>query len=235
MNMTINEISLSDYGATLLSADYGYAKVTNYNDWLRGAKNPLYFGQDITYTTAIYRILVEGANLAETDKHCSDIYSAMAKAVVRVDGADWSIDGHVVSASDSNRISPLAREIEITFEGTKIADRETLIHTLDMGEPWVFEAKGNQEVPCRIEIMPDMGYLNMRLEINGKEYVINNVVSNGTYLVIDSEKGLVTAGGENNIANYASWELPTIKGGTNTVYLSSGTPTIKISYNGRWM
>lgn len=234
MNMTINGVSLSDYGATLLSADYGYAKVTNYNDWLRGAKNPLYFGQDITYTIANYRMLVQSPDLHETDKRCSDICSAMSKAIVKVDNANWSIDGHITNTSEPNRISPLAREIEVSFEGVKIADRETLTKTLTFGTPWQVEAKGNQIVPCRIEIVLDMGYAGLELTVNDKKFKVNNIASNSSSLVIDSEKGLVTLDGTNKIEDYESWEMPYIKGGMNTISVN-GAPTVKITYNGRWM
>lgn len=231
MNMTINDVSLSDYGATLLSADYGYSKVTNYNDWLRGAKKPLSFGQDITYTTAKYTILVEGKNLAETDKNCSDIYSAMTKAIVKVDGSDWSVDGHLTSANESNRISPLAREIEVEIEGVKTGGRKQLTHTFALAETWTPEIEGNAEVPCVITIDPNASMATLLLTIDGKQYRINSVSST---LVIDSEQGLVTIDGENAIEKYESWELPHLKGGSVAI-TSNGVPTVKIEYNGRWM
>lgn len=235
MNMTINGVSLVEqYGATLLSADYGYAKVTNYNDWLRGAKQPLYFGQDITYTTARYKILVEGKNLAETDRNSSDIVSAMSKAIVKVEGSDWSLDGHVTNVDDSNRISPLAREIEVSMEGVKIADRETLIEVLSFGKTSEIEVKGNQKVPCRIEITPDMGYAEMVITLNDDQFKIKTIGSTAKLLVIDSEKGIITLDDENKIEDYLSWEMPYLKGGTNKLSIN-GAPTVKISYNGRWM
>lgn len=234
MNLTVNNIPTSLYGATLLSAEYGYNKVTNYNDWLRGAKNPLFFGQDKTYTNARFKFLVEAADLNELDKNCSNLYNAMSVSTVREQNSDWSIEGHVTNMEDSNRISPLAREVEISFEGVKVADRELLTNVMTFGSPWVFEAKGNQEVPCHIEIIPDMGYLNMNLTINEKTYTIKNVDSESYSIVIDSEKGLVMADGVNKIEDYASWELPYLQGGLNTLSIN-GAPTIKISYNGRWM
>lgn len=233
MLMTINDLPVSLYGATLLSVDYGFSKVTNYTNWLRGAKSPLFHGQDTTYTTATYTVLVEGANLAETEANCSNLVAAMNKAVIK-SNADWSLDGHLTDASTSNKISPLARELEISFEGVKMADRETLSHTFALGEAWTFEAKGNQEVPCRIDITPDMGYLDMALTINGKEFHIKNVSSTALLLLIDSERGIVTMDSANKIEDYQSWELPFIKGGLNTISVN-GAPSIDISYNGRWM
>lgn len=235
MDMTINNVALSTMGATLLSVDYGYSKVTNYNDWLRNSKNPLFYGQDITYTTATFKILVEGANLGETDKNCSNIVNSMTKAIVKVNGSDWSIDGHLVDADNSNRISPLAREIQVNFEGVKIADRELLLKTMELGVAWSFEVKGNQDIPCRIEITPDMGYTTLALTINGEVYRIKDVDAESLSLVIDGEKGIVMADNVNKIADYTSWHFPTLKGGTNTIEVYNGAPTIRISYNGRWM
>lgn len=234
MNMTINGVSLSDYGATLLSADYGYSKVTNYNNWLRGAKNPLFFGQDITYTEATYKMLVEAANLNELDTNCSNIANAMSQAIVKEENSDWSVEGHILSVNENNRISPLAREIEVSFEGIKIADREVLTNVMTFGSEWKFEVKGNQTIPCQIEVVPDMGYAEFELTLNGELFRIKTIGSDSLSLVIDSEKGLVTLDGENKIEDYESWEMPHLKGGTNTLKIN-GAPTVKIRYNGRWM
>lgn len=235
MNMTVNGTAISVYGATLLSANYGYSKVTTYNDWLRGAKNPLYYGQDVTYTSAKFTILIEGSNLADTDKNCSDLYSAMQKSIVKVSGADWSVDGHVVSASDSNRISPLAREVEIEFEGVKIADRTNLIQTMTFGSPYTFTVKGNTEVPCRIQFTIDRAYLSFRFTLNGEVYEIKNIGSSDSSLVIDSEQGLVLLDGNNKIGDYEAWKLPILKPGENSLSVTSGAPTVRIGYNGRWI
>ena len=234
MNMTVNGNPISAYGATLLSAEYGYSKVTNYNDWLRGAKNPLYFGQDITYTDATFKFLVEAANLNELDIRCSDLYNAMKVSIVKEENSDWSVDGHVTNMDDSNRISPLAREVEIQFEGIKVADREQLNNVMTYGSEWTFEVKGNQDVPCQIEVIPDMGYAVFDMTLNGKLFRINTIGSESLSLVIDSEKGTVTLDGENKIEDYESWEMPYLKGGTNTLSIN-GAPSVKIRYNGRWM
>lgn len=234
MNLTINGISASVYGATLLSAEYGYNKVVNYTDWLRGAKNPLFYGQDQTYTTANFKFLVEAGNLNELDKNCSDLYQAMSVAIVKEDNSDWSVDGHTTDINESNRISPLAREIEVSFEGIKIADRETLTNVMTFGKAWTFEAKGNQSVPCQIEIIPDMGYAVLDITLNDKLFRINTIGSSALSLVIDSEQGIITLDGENKIEDYESWEMPYIKGGLNTLKIN-GAPSVKIRYNGRWM
>ena len=129
----------------------------------------------------------------------------------------------------------MARIVTVSFQGVKVADRETLSHTMAMGETWTFTAKGNQEVPCVITISPDMGYLEMDLTINGVSYPIKNIMSTDIAIVIDSEKGTITADGDNKIEDYEAWSFPVIKGGSNTLYIGSGTPTISIAYNGRWM
>lgn len=80
-----------------------------------------------------------------------------------------------------------------------------------------------------------MGYLEMDLTINGVSYPIKNIMSTDIAIVIDSEKGTITADGDNKIEDYKAWSFPVIKGGSNTLYIGSGTPTISIAYNGRWM
>lgn len=234
MNMTVNGTSISTFDAVLLSVDYGYSTVTTYSDWLRGAHQPLFFEQTVQYTTAQYSILVEGDDLGDLEANCSNLYAAIQKSLVKVEGCDWGIDGWVTSADDE-RINHMARIVTVSFQGIKVADRETLSHTMAMGETWTFTAKGNQEVPCVITISPDMGYLEMDLTINGVSYPIKNIMSTDIAIVIDSEKGTITADGDNKIEDYEAWSFPVIKGGSNTLYIGSGTPTISIAYNGRWM
>lgn len=36
----------------------------------------------------------------------------------------------------------MARIVTVSFQGIKVADRETLSHTMAMGETWTFTAKG---------------------------------------------------------------------------------------------
>lgn len=158
----------------------------------------------------------------------------MKKAIVKETESDWFVDGHIISITETNRISPTAREIEITFEGIKIADRQTLNLEMSFETELEFKIKGNQTVPCHIEVVPDMGYAQFDMTLNGQLFRINNISSSSLSLVLDSENGVITLDGENKIEDYEPWEMPYVKGGTNTLKIN-GSPTVKISYNGRWM
>lgn len=231
--LTINSVDCGAYGATLLSIDWGYATVTTYKDWLRNAKNPLYFGQDQTYTTAAIKFLVEGTDYNDIDKKSSNLVAAMRKCVIKVSDCDFYLDGDLVDSSN-DKISPIAREVNITIEGIKIAETDVQSHTFTADEPWEFTIKGNSAVPCVIKITPDIGYVSLELTINDKTFVIKNVASKTLALVIDSEQGTVREDGENKIEDYESWEFPYLQAGTNKIQVN-GAPTVTITYNGRWM
>lgn len=231
--LLVNDTDIATYKATLLSVDYGYSTVTTYKDWLRGASSPLFYSQDEQFSTAIITLVVEGSNIYELDKNCSNLIKSFEKAIVKDTGHDWYLDGTFVEVSD-NRVGPLGRELEIQFEGVKYSDSESLTHQFIINEPWEFAARGNLTTSCRIEIAPDKGYSYLDLRINGATFRTQNVSSTTILLTIDGINGTVTADGDNKIDDYEAWSFPILKGGTNVIECN-GTPSITITYNGRWM
>lgn len=229
--LTINGTTMTD--GILLSVNYGYATVTNYNDWLRGSLNPLYYGQDTTYTTATYTILVEGESKEEVENKSSALVQSFKKALVMDSMTDFGIDGFLVSA-DNQDITGKARTIDIQFQGIKQGVRKTETHTFTLNQAWSVEIQGNSATPAVFTFTLDMGYTAMTITINGEDFVVNNISSSATTLTIDSEKGTIDVDGTNWIENYDNWTFPNLIGGTNTIKITGGAPTLKIEYNGRW-
>ena len=86
-DLTVNGEQICNENVTLLSISYGYSKVTNYEDWLKNSPNPLWYGQDITYTTADIEWLITAAEVSNKNNYiddlCSKIYSKFQKAIVK--------------------------------------------------------------------------------------------------------------------------------------------------------
>lgn len=231
--LTINSVDCGTYGATLLSIDWGYSTVTTYKDWLRNAKNPIYYGQDQTYTTAEIKFLVEGTDYNDLDRKSSNLVAAMKKCVIKVSDCDFYLDGDLVD-SKNDKISSLAREVNVSLEGVKIAETDTQTHVFKLNEPWELDIKGNSAVPCVIKIVPEMGYTSLDMTINDKTFKVKNVLSSVLTLVIDSVQGTILQDDENKIEDYEAWEFPYLQPGKNIIKIN-GTPTVTITYNGRWM
>lgn len=229
--LVINNTDISTLGATLLTVDYGYSKVTTYKDWLRGTLNPLFYEQDTQYTTATFKVLVEAANRKELDAASSNLVALARKGKYQVSDVDFYVDGDLVDAEDSP-ISSKAKEVTIKVEGIK-TQHELKIVVPNLGEAATFIPLGNCEVPAKFRIVMDMGYANFFLTVNGKDYKVTNVPDVST-ITIDGIEGKVDYGGLNKIEDYKAWDFPTLIGGKeNTIEVTGGS--VYIEYDGRWM
>lgn len=229
--LVINDTDITTLGATLLSIDYGYSEVITYKDWLKGSMNPIFYSQDVRYTTAAYKILVEASNRKELDLASSNLVALARKGKYQATDADFFIDGNFVSAEDTP-INDKAKEIIITVEGIK-SQHESRIFAPAVGEVITFTPLGNCEVPARFMITMSQGYPNYFLTVNGKDYKIKNT-STKSSITVDGILGGVIYGGGNKIEDYVEWEFPTLIGGKeNTIEITGGTLTI--TYDGRWM
>lgn len=237
-DLTVNGEQICNENVTLLSISYGYSKVTNYEDWLKNSPNPLWYGQDVTYTTADIELLITAAEVSNKNNYiddlCSKIYSKFQKAIVKEENSLFSIDGHAVSCSEE-KINGSGRILNISFEGIKIGERKTVNFTPGpntLGNNLTLE--GNIEIPVRMTINPERSYVVLTLRINGKDYILSNVDENDV-IIIDSEQGLILNNVLSYVDHYDSWSLPVFKGGDNSVQCLEGYPIVTLEYNGRWM
>ena len=230
--LKINGTDIATLGATLLTVDYGYSKVNTYKDWLKGAKNPLYFSQDTQYTTAEFKILVEANDRAALDLASSNLVALARKAKFQVSTDKFYVDGDLTDASD-NPISSKAKEVTITIEGIKSQD-DKLSFGVPIGETTKFTPIGNVEVPAKFRLLLNVGMPSCTLTVNGKSYVLDKTTER-SYLTIDGINGKVEYGGINHIEDYQAWDFPTILcGQENTISMSAGGE-VEITYTGRWM
>lgn len=236
--LTINGTDITTLGATLLTVDYGYSKVTTYKDWLRNAKNPLFYGQDVTYTTAQFKILVEAETRGDLDLASSNLVALAQHGKFQVTDADFYINGDLTDAEDSP-ISSKAKEVTITIEGIKSKD-DVIIDVIPLAEVLSVTPVGNVEAAVKFDILPNVSMPNYTLTVNGKEYTITQTATppdyDGVYrCVIDGINGKVEVGGNNAIDRYQSFEFPTLVCGRPNTLEFTGGASIRIYYTGRWM
>ncbi len=92
LKMTVNNVDTMDYNARLLSRTIGLGTVTVYDDWLKNAINPLYFGDQVTYKQIKLTFLIKNTddNSALTD--ISNLVSAMRKCTIKFGDMDYLYD-----------------------------------------------------------------------------------------------------------------------------------------------
>lgn len=97
-----------------------------------------------------------------------------------------------------------------------------------------FNASGNTNTPCILELTPSIDLISLSIEGLSEEAItIKNLKGNKT-LIINSEAGTVELEGINYYTNFNAWEFPEVKAGANSVKISNSGINIKIRYKAIW-
>ena len=92
LKMAVNGTDTTDYNARLLSRTIGLGTVTVYDDWLKNAMNPLYFGDQVTYKTIKLSFLIKDMNDNSALTDISNLVSAMRKCTIEFGDMDYLYD-----------------------------------------------------------------------------------------------------------------------------------------------
>lgn len=236
--LTINNTDISTLGATLLTVNYGYSEVTTYKDWLRGAMNPLFYGQQVKYTTAQFKVLVEAETRGDLDLASSNLVALAQHGKFQVTGTNFYIDGDLTDVEDSP-INPKAKEVIISIEGIKSQD-DVISDVIPIADTLIVTPVGNVESAVKFDILPNVSMPSYTLTVNGVPYTITDTSTPSDYdgvykCVIDGINGKVEVGGNNAIDRYQAFEFPTLKGGEANTLEFNGGGSVRINYTGRWM
>ena len=234
LKMTANNVDTMDYNARLLSRTIGLGTVTVYDDWLKNAMNPLYFGDQVTYKQIKLTFLIKNTddNSALTD--ISNLVSAMRKCTIKFGDMDYLYDCTLQEVGEPTKsildgrfkldvtlkaayayLSTVSRTYTVTFDG----DRDKSISV---------NIQGNLPVPIIVQAKILDADIDQNLKFNVPEdvdtstngwlkncFIMRPLYKNST-LTVDSEKCTVFQNGENDYASF--WgDFVTLQPGSNTV------------------
>jgi len=236
LKMTANNVDTMDYNARLLSRTIGLGTVTVYDDWLKNAMNPLYFGDQVTYKQIKLTFLIKNTddNSALTD--ISNLVSAMRKCTIKFGDMDYLYDCTLQEVGEPTKsildgrfkldvtlkaayayLSTVSRTYTVTFDGSRFNAININI-------------QGNLPVPIIVQAkILDAGTdIDENLKFNVPEdadtspngwlkncFIMRSLYKNST-LTVDSEKCTVFQNGENDYVRF--WgDFVTLQPGSNTV------------------
>lgn len=92
LRMTVNNIDTMDYNARLLNRTIGLGTVTVYDDWLKNASNPLYFGDQITYKQIKLSFLIKDTDDNSALMDISNLVAQLKKCTIKFSDMDFLYD-----------------------------------------------------------------------------------------------------------------------------------------------
>lgn len=259
LKMTANNVDTMDYNARLLSRTIGLGTVTVYDDWLKNAMNPLYFGDQVTYKTIKLSFLIKDMNDNSAFTDISNLIAQLKKCTIKFSDMDFLYDCVATDIGEPTKsildgrfkldvtlkaayayLSTVSRTYTVTFDGDK--DKSISVNI-----------QGNLPVPIIVQakILDAVSDQNLKFNvpedadtsINGwlkNCFIMRHLYKNST-LTVDSEKCTVFQNGENDYVRF--WgDFVTLQPGSNTVPVgleSLGYTTVQlqitISYKPRFI
>ncbi|OAA90703.1 hypothetical protein [Clostridium coskatii] len=263
-SVLINDTDSTAYNAILTHKEISLCEVAVYDDWLKNAMNPLYFGKQEKYKTLKLTFFINNGSDNDNDnalKNVSNLVAALEKCTLKFDDSAFYYDCIITDTGTPEQLGigiytievtlkapyaylPLVSQwIDINFDGTKDTSIDKNI-------------QGNIPVPIIInaQILSADSDQNFKFNVpsnvdtstNGwiKNGFIIRPLYKGMELTVDSERCLVYQGVDFAVANDFKdfWgDFVTLQPGLNSIPVGleslSGTVQIRItiSYKPRFI
>lgn len=234
LKMTVNDNDTLDYNARLLSRTIGAGAITVYDDWLKNAMNPLYFGDQITYKTIKLSFLIKDTddNSALTD--ISNLVAQLKKCTIEFGDMDFLFDCVIQEVGEPTKSIMDGRfKLDVTLKAAyaylpEISRTYTVTFDGDKDKSISVNIQGNLPVPIIVQAKILDADISQNLKFNVPENVdtstngwlkncfIMRPLYKNSVLTVDSEKCTVFQNGENDYASF--WgDFVTLQPGSNTV------------------
>lgn len=230
--MQVNGIDISAFNARLLSKDIQTAEVVIYDDWLRNASNPLYFGKSEKFKPIKIQLLIKGTDNESALNDISNLIKQFEKCTIKFDDLSFYYDCTIVNKKDERVIrSKYTLDVELK---SKYAYKPEVTETLNHVFTKTINVPGNTNTPAIVEITPGINMIDITITGFGDTFKISNLTANQK-VIVDGEAGLVTMNGANKYGDFDGWEFPELIPGSNTITVSNANCTIDIKYKPRWI
>lgn len=258
LRMAVNGMDTLMYGARLLSRSIGVPAVTTYDDWLKGAMNPIVFGQQTTYRQIKLNFLVKDGDDKSAFTNMSGLLARMRQCSIKFQDMDYAYDCVLQEAGEPEKSIMDGRfKLEVTLKAAYAYTSEeeqsydleftTLDNSIDVN------VKGNLPVPIIVqaELLEADTDLNLMFNVDPdddtsiKGWIKNGFIMRPLYknsgLIVDGEKCTVFQNGQNDYNSF--WgNFVTLQPGNNTVPVSfealnngDAELSLKIKYKPRYM
>lgn len=227
--MLINNNNITTYGATLINRSFTNHEVVNINEWLEGASEPLFLRSYERFKELNIELLLtaanDEANLANVDK----ITQQLKRFTIKFDDLTFYFDGHMEGSVEVEKLNPTTMRLAATLAVHKTYKAE-ITQTANAVASKTFTNTGSLASPAYITIVPTANIATYTITgLSASPIVLKNLVSGSTYIV-DGYTYRFLRNGASDIKNFAGFEFPVVKVGSNSVGFSSTSANVTIKY-----
>lgn len=233
MSMYIDGIDISTFKATLIKKNIQNAEIITYQDWLKNAFNPLYFGQEERYLDIAVVLLVEGNTEEEVMSLISTIINKSKNCVLNFTGTEYFYQS-TLESHNNNKVLSNTYELELNFKAS-VKYKQQIIEVVNRTTSKTINVPGNQNTPATVEITSSMDIIDIILTgLSNNPITVKNLKA-GKKVIINGEDGTVLQEGINKFNDTDLWEFPRLVPGSNTITFSKANCDINIKYKPRWI
>lgn len=236
--MLINGTPISAYGVVDSSYEFGEPNVITYDNWMKGAPHPIFYNQDIQYSTCVIEAYMHHTTREALENNISNLTRAFNRCVVSFTSISGTFEGYL-TARNIEKLTAFSVRVTFTLQGRRLAAESTLTIT-DAAAQTTFDVVGNANVPLMLTIHTTAAIALVNMWINGGlSFPLLDLDANKTY-VLDTENGrffeLNGATEINCIDKFGRYELPHLIPGANTIRFSDadGISSVELKWKGRW-
>jgi hypothetical protein len=226
--MTINEIDIASFGATLMSKKITNHDVVQIYDWLEGAASPVFMRTEQRFKDIALIILIETSSEAETESQFATLIRALKDCTLEFDGFTKRFDCHFRGKAEPERLTANTWLIEIDLLCHRTYLPEVIITANSVGMKSI-TSLGVVASPCLVTVSPTEVITEFVIQGFDSEIRLRNLAANKPH-VIDGYLYRYLKDGVNDIANFNSFAWPSLPVGTTDLVFSHSTTNITIQY-----
>lgn len=227
----IDNVACTRFKATLLKKDIVPVTVTNHDEWLEGAVQPMDLKEStFSYSSITLKYFVEGVNEKDTLKNISDLINAHIKAVISFSDLNYRFNTKLKSHAPTH-IKDKFYELTLTLQSDFKLDQNKSVTLNSSG---LVECSSNVDTPAKVTITSAGNITNLEITFNDDTYLISSLKT-GDVLEIDGENYTIKYNGVDDLSLVEIWRFPVLKSGSNKVTINKQNISVKIDYTERFI
>lgn len=228
--MKINNIPISNYGATLVGRIISPNRVSTSTSWDFRMDSPIYYGSSLDFKKVSLSFVFTCNTEEIFVKNLGIISEALRHgAVVRFDDISLDYTMYITEIPDYEKLN--ATNYRVDFELNSDFGVTDYITTTGSTKVSVTNS-GTYPTPVRLTLTVPASQSKLTIYGLDRTFVLKDTPNNAN-IIIDSELGLITVNGVNAIDKVDSFYLPKLPIGANQVSCST-TCDITVSYRERY-
>lgn len=226
--MIINDKMLSEFKARLKSRNIFPARQELYTFIGDNSLTPFIADEVKDREKLILLQIKFYGDFNERERYKSLLYKELTKCKLKFSKEELTYEGYIVDTSPGN-LNHHAETMDFLINAVAY-ERQVVIELKNSSKVIL---SSTAETPVKLIIKPNENIQELELMGFGEDIKISNLTQ-GSNVIIDGIRGLVTEEGQNKWLDYDSWGFPKLIPGENEITFNANV-TIAATYNPRWL